>query len=204
MVDVLNERDLLQGNLFLFPDGQSGINLIKLHGSLDVFAFREGLDLCRLRPCGTGIKNRLETLRVINTDIGLAITPAARPLNEIAALDDDGVTQFLRRSLLAGANKFDRRFHQTLPHAMLDIFRNKLKMVAKLYIIGYSFSDKHIDEIIVHWLSESHEKALIIVDPFRTSLPEKYTHLASQVQIIKSTAGEFFAQYRLKPMTRRG
>jgi hypothetical protein len=110
--DVLNERDLTENNLFLFGEGESGINLLKIHGSLDVFAFREGLDLCRLRPSGPGIKSRLETLRVINTRIGFAMPPGARPLNEIAALDEDGVIQFLRRSLLAGANKFNRRFHR--------------------------------------------------------------------------------------------
>ena len=47
----------------------------------------------------------------------------ARVVNELMYTDPAGEGQFLRRSLLAGAQKFNPRFSQTLPQKMLDIFR---------------------------------------------------------------------------------
>jgi hypothetical protein len=84
---------------------------------------------------------------------------------------------------------------------MLDVLRSKLKMVTKLYIIGYSFGDEHIDEIIVAWLVENRNNSIVIVDPFRNDPPDKYARLNTQVQIIKSTTSTFFMQYRSDPMT---
>ena len=64
-----------------------------------------------------------------------------RPTNEIAYEDKNGILQFLRRSLLAGAFKFDSRHSQVLPLRLLEHFRSNLNYVDVLICIGYGFGD---------------------------------------------------------------
>ncbi len=54
LADVLCEEDLNNVRLHLFGPGEPGINLLRLHGALDIFSFRDGRDLCRLRPVSPG------------------------------------------------------------------------------------------------------------------------------------------------------
>ena len=133
LADVLSEEDLNSGKLHLFKPGETGMNLIRLHGALDIFTFRDGLDLCRVRPAGSELNGTLAALRVVNEEIGYwDRSGKARVVNELPYTDEAGQEQFLRRTLLAGAQKFDKRFSQTLPQKMLDIFRSYINYVQKL------------------------------------------------------------------------
>jgi hypothetical protein len=202
VADVLSEEDLEKGNLHVFGPGEAGINLIRLHGALDIFAFRDGLDLCRLRPTNAQLDGVLSPLRVVNEEIGYwDRSGKARVVNELPYTDEMGVEQFLRRTLLAGAQKFDKRFSQTLPQKMLEIFRSCIHYVEKLYVIGYSFGDAHIDLVLRNWLEFSGNRSMVIVDPGRKNVPAHLAHLALQIEIKNQTAGQFFRDYREKPMT---
>lgn len=101
--EILPENYLNRGDLHLFRNGEFGINLIRLHGALDIFAFRDGLDLCRLLPIDSQPGRELTALRLVNEEIGYwDRSGKAHVLNEIAYTDESGQMQFLRRSLLAG------------------------------------------------------------------------------------------------------
>ena len=200
--EILPENDLNRGELHLFRHGEFGINLLTLHGALDIFAFRDGLDLCRLLPTDSQPGGKLAALRLVNEEIGYWDRGGnAHVLNEIAYTDESGQMQFLRRSLLAGAQKFDKRFSQTVPQKMLDIFRSYINYVQRLYVVGYSFGDAHIDLVIRNWLEFSGTRSMIIVDPRREVLPPQLAHLAPQIEIKLRTAGQFFEEYREEPMT---
>jgi hypothetical protein len=202
LADVLSEEELNRSNLHLFKPGEADINLVRLHGALDIFTFRDGLDLCRLRPIGSEIDGVLAALRTANDEIGYWDRGGkARVVNELPYSDETGQEQFLRRTLLAGAHKFSQRFSQTLPQKMLDIFRSYVNSVQRLYIVGYSFGDAHIDLVIRNWLEFSGERSIVIVDPSRESVPPQLAHLALQIEIRPQTAGHFFSGYRAEPMT---
>jgi hypothetical protein len=64
LADILAEGDLNRGN------GQEGVNLLRLHGALDSFAFRDGLDLCRLGPDSPDPRGYLKVLQLVNEQIG--------------------------------------------------------------------------------------------------------------------------------------
>ena len=115
----------------------------------------------------------------------------ARVINEIAYTDESGQEQFLQRTLLAGAQKFNKRFSQRLPQKVLDIFRSHINYVQKLYVVGYSFGDAHIDLVLRNWLEFSGERSAVIVDPGRRSIPAHLAHLALQIEIKNQTAGHF-------------
>lgn len=200
--DILSEKDLASGNLDLFRHGQRGINLLKLHGALDVFAFREGLDLCRLRRSGPGMDGILEPLRIVNRDVAPWLNHAdGRVVNNIMYVDSDDEIQFLRRSLLAGAHKFDKRHSQTVPQAMLEIFRSQINHVRHLYAVGYAFGDPHVDLVLREWLERLSERRLFVVDPYRTQMPGHFAHLLPQISIEQCTAAQFFASFRKEPLS---
>lgn len=201
--DVLSEKDLNDGNLHLFSAGEPGINLIKVHGALDMFAMRDGLDICRLQPVSEGLNGPLKALEIVNEEIAYWYAgQRVRPTYEIAYADVSGEMQFLRRTLLAGAQKFNQRFPQTIPPAILKIFRTHINFVQALYVIGYSFGDAHVDLILREWLEFSGARSMVIVDPSRGQLPTHLGHLAMQIEIVQRTASDFFAQYRKTSMGR--
>jgi hypothetical protein len=188
--------DQLDKGGMLFPQhGASGINLLKIHGALDVFTFRDGKDLLRLLPTESSVVGVLDTLRSANEEL-IYVHPAApgRPqkiTNEIAYADEQGEMQFLRRSLLAGAFKFDRRSSQVLPMQFLDHFRSYINHVTSLVCIGYGFGDNHINQVIRGWLEFSGDRRLEIVGPKAESIPPSLLHLAAQITLTNSTATDY-------------
>ena len=153
--EVLPEDTLKKRGLPFFNKGQTGINLLKVHGSLDVFTFCDGKDVLKLVPDGEGIRGVLSSLRVANQELryveprwpGGSIT--AR--NEIIYADESGEMQFLRRSLLVGAHKFDQNHSQVIPNEMLGYFSTNLNYLTTLACIGYGFGDQHINQVVREW-----------------------------------------------------
>jgi hypothetical protein len=203
VADVLAEDDLAQNNLHFLQQGERGINLLKLHGSLDTFAFRDRKDLCRLRPVPGAKFGRLEALRVANEELGFWTHGRRFRLpNEIVYTVSPGEPGFLRRTLLAGAQKFSKRYDQTLPHRMLELFSFRITTMNEIYIIGYSFGDHHVDRILREWLELLGHRRMIIVDPHRSNIPPHFGHLAPQISVRSKHATDFFAEYRHPPLTK--
>lgn len=185
----------LEKSLAFFPHGSSGINLLKVHGALDVFTFQGGKDLLRLLPTEAGVAGVIGALRAANEELVFVDPRLPRPAkvtNEIAYADDDGEMQFLRRSLLAGAFKFDSRQSQVLPMVFLKHFRSYLNHVATLVCIGYGFGDAHINQAIRRWLEFSAERRLEIVGPEAKSVPASLLHLSPQIVLTASGATDYF------------
>ena len=196
--EVLPEDVLKRLGLPFFNTGQTGINLLKVHGSLDLFAFRDGRDVLKLIPDGDGIQGVMSSLRIANEELryvepgwpGGAITTR----NEIIYADESGEMQFLRRSLLAGAYKFDSRHSQVIPNELLGYFRTNLNYLTTLVCIGYGFGDHHINQVIRDWLEFSSERNLTIVDPKATHIPNGLLHLAPQVDLVASDCTDYLDQ----------
>ena len=196
--EVLAEDVLKKQGLLFFDKGQTGINLHKIHGSLDVFTFRDGRDVLKLLPDGEGIQGVLSSLRIANQELryveptwpgGVITAP-----NEIIYADESGEMQFLRRSHLAGAYKFDQRHYQVLPNEMLSYFRSNLNHLTTLVCIGYSFGDHHINQVIRDWLEFRCDRHLTIVDPRASQIPNEFLHLAPQVDIVPFECTDFLDQ----------
>ena len=102
--------------------------------------------------------------------------------------------QFLRRSLLAGAYKFDPRHSQVIPNELLNYFSTYLNYLTTLVCIGYGFGDQHINQVIRDWLEFSSERHLTIVDPKVTHVPKEFLHLAPQVDLVASDCTDYLDQ----------
>ena len=196
--EVLAEDVLKKRGLPFFTRGQTGINLLKAHGSLDVFTFRDGRDVLKVLPDGEGIQGVLSSLRISNQELryvepdwpgGVIATH-----NEIIYADKFGEMQFLRRSLLGGAYKFDQRHYQVIPNEMLEYFKSNLNHLTTLVCIGYGFGDHHINQVVRDWLEFSCERHLTIVDPRASRIPNEFLHFALQVEVVSSDCTDYLDQ----------
>jgi hypothetical protein len=193
--EVLKMEELEQGAMHFSSVPAKSINLLKIHGALDVFTFNDGKDLLKLIPNETGFESVTSTLRAANEEL-VYIDPLmaggkVRAVNEIAYADDRGEMQFLRRTLLAGAHKFDGSRQQVLPESLLEHFRRNINFVEKLVCIGYGFGDIHINQVIRGWLELSAKRSLEIVSPQVKEVPSFLLHVAPQVLLVESGATDY-------------
>lgn len=190
--EVLSKQTLDSGGMNFLRIGQTGINLLKVHGALDVFTFRDGEDLLRLLPDELSPAGVIAMLKAANEELLYAAPghPAGKvwTTNEIAYADEEGEMQFLRRSLLAGAFKFDKRGSQVLPLRLLEHFRSNLNFVSTLICMGYGFGDIHINTILKEWLEFHADRRLEIVNPNAGGVPPFLLHVSPQVTVTKATA----------------
>lgn len=192
---VLRRQQIAQGQLDFFGVGHYGINLLKIHGSLDEFAFNDAQDMLKLAPIGDGVRGVLTTLQIANEQVryvdprlprGYATTP-----NEIIYRDTDGDMQFLRRTPLGGVFKFQHQSHQILPYEVLQRFDTYLNYVTRLVCIGYGFGDHHVNQSIRNWLERSDDRNITIVDPLCSGVPGFLLHLFHQIEIRNVDATQY-------------
>lgn len=193
--EILEMSELESGAMHFAASSEMCINLLKIHGALDVFTFNDGKDLLRFLPNEQTVESVMSMLRSVNEEL-VYVDPRmlggkVHSINEIAYADDNGEMQFLRRTLLAGAHKFDGSGRQVLPENMLKYFSNHINSVDKLICIGYGFGDLHINRIICNWLEFSSERSLDIVSPQAKEIPPFLLHLAPQVQLVESGATDY-------------
>jgi hypothetical protein len=63
-VETLSEADLEAGHLNFIGRGRKGINLLKIHGALDVFTYNDGKDVMRLAPLATSCGDVIDALKI--------------------------------------------------------------------------------------------------------------------------------------------
>jgi|AntAceMinimDraft_16_1070373.scaffolds.fasta_scaffold27949_2 hypothetical protein len=98
---------------------------------------------------------------------------------------------------------------------ILSEFRKKLQNAQIFVVIGYSFHDKYINNLLIQQLSQPTSKKMMIVDPDLKMSPKEFTEKLENIQnnksindvinfkklnpakleILKSTAKEFFKDY---------
>ena len=180
-----------------FKTGEEGINLVKIHGSLDVFSIRDGKDFLKLIPTSVGVEGVIDALLIANKNLRPNWPEVTvRATNEIMCADQFGEIQFLRRTPLAGAFKFQEGHSQVIPQQFLTNFEGSLNHLSKLICIGYSFCDYHVNDAIRAWLELRGERSLVIVDPHRSQIPQPFLHLAPQTEVVTGkTATDYLDEY---------
>lgn len=182
----ISRAEINQNKYDFFQNSEYGINLIKLHGALDIFSQGDELNYIKLEPDEASAHGYTNALYRANNN--LRYSPYAACTNEITYADDAGEMQFLRRTLLSGAHKFTGKISQLAPPEFLGLFKSYINYASELICVGYGFGDSHIDSIIRDWLSFSVERRLTIVNPAFSKIDDIaniYLHLSDQVEFIQ-------------------
>jgi hypothetical protein len=189
----LSREDINNNRYNFFIHGEAGINLVKMHGSLDIFAHGDEISYLKACPETLEPKNFPALISQINTiNRKLVIKQQVVCTNESIFLDESNNIQFLRNTLLSGAHKFSKNTPQLAPLEFLPIFQANINFASELICIGYSFGDKHIDDPLIEWLAFSKDRSLLIVNPGINGCPTKFNHMHDQVKCMGIGASEFF------------
>lgn len=84
--------------------------------------------------------------------------------------------------------------------SLLDAFRRNLENVESILVIGYSFSDDHINEYFRNWINSNPNNVLTIINPFYHSLDNAFVNELNKLKrdriiILKQTASEGILAY---------
>lgn len=173
-----------------FRSNESGINLLKIHGSLDIF----GYDDLRRYLCVIPEKNTLhDYLYTLNQLLEIHPTGLPTMINELVMFDKNKETQFLRKSLLSGVYKFKNQQTQIISLKILDLFKSSLNYIDELIIIGYGFGDIHINLILKKWLESTSRRSIIIINPYTNEIPNFMRHLSIQITTRRTHSAEYFS-----------
>lgn len=192
---VITLNQLESGNLDVFYEREKGINLIKLHGSLDIFAAEDKSLFLKVYGDAKYVgSNYAEIRKVENRNIEISERDGIRTTNELYVHDSLGELQFLRRSLLSGAHKFQGEFDQIVPISLLSFFKKQLLNTSHLTVIGYSFGDSHINEVLKEWLSDE-SRVMEVYDPFIKSIPEGFESHSKQFKKVNGSLTDYFMTF---------
>jgi hypothetical protein len=172
-----SDAELITGNelrrsgwRFLGP-GEQGVNLMKIHGGLEIFVMDEGRDLVRLvQMCWPAfgpvrlLQAGIEQLSGISSEVPGATEATRRLICE----DDRGQRHTLDRSLVAGAHKLDEQLTGAHAQSLLESFRNEITGLSSLLCIGYSFGDDHIKNERGVQLPNRLERQVCVLTPRET------------------------------------
>lgn len=192
--ETLTDAELASGQLPFFKTGWPGINLLKLHGALDIFVHGDGRDLIRLKPEDQTFDAIIDALQIANEgllDPGLASSLVPDPLalaNKIPYIDGDGQPQVLGRTLLASAARLTDPYPPLMQRRLLEYFRASLAQAGRLVAIGYSMGDADINDILADWVASSSARQLEIVAPGITQVPTFLRSFSAQVELTPASA----------------
>lgn len=161
------EKDI--NNLHYF-NSRKGINMLKIHGGLNEYFQgddKSGRNRLILSPNTSS--NSMEYLSQI---VGFIHTPhyymndsAVRLGSEICFSDADGKMQFMQPSILTGSKKYSPTLSSKVREEKIELFSTALEKIDELYIVGYSFGDKHINNRIVHAMHLNPQMKVVIINP---------------------------------------
>lgn len=194
---VVTKEELQQHRLDFFDQSEYGVNLVKLHGSFDIFAIEDKGKY--LKSVGDGEFGSY--VRAVRNIERLSLEECkklgTREVNELFVNDDSGELQFLRRSLLSGGHKFSDKFEQIAPRELFEEFKTRIMSARELVVIGYGFGDEHVNVAFCDWLKMPGTK-LIVCDPYKPKIPDCLLSNADQIEIRSLGFTDFLLSFAIE------
>jgi len=186
-------RENMEKNQFSFFQKDPGINLIKLHGALDVFVEGDEKNYLKIINQGNDITGIIDDVsKILEGDA--STKEGVKCTNHITYYDEDNVLQFLRITIMSGKHKYSSRISHTMDDWFFKIYKGHINYIKNLYSIGYSFQDLHVNNVLYDWLTFSKERKLKIVNPHLSRIPNYFSHISDQIEIINLGFLEFLNQ----------
>jgi hypothetical protein len=199
--ELLTDADMASGRLGFFKAGWPGINLLKLHGALDVFTFGDGRDLIRLLPSEETFDAVIDALQIANEglldpNLVSSLVPDALAItNQIPYLDANQQPQVLGRTLLASAARLTDPYPQLMQRRWIEYFRASLAEIERLVAIGCSMTDAEVNEVVQEWLQSDAARRLEIVAPGIVQVPPLLQPLSAQIELTATSATIYWDRF---------
>lgn len=154
-----------------FLKGTPGFNLIKLHGGLSEFTYRDRSLLCNLRLNHPSSFHLAQSYFLYRQ---MAFYENGEPIvmgQDRAISDLFGEFDIISKSMLTGGRKYSGTSKVKEGEEKLQILDSVLAGLDEFTIIGYGFADEHINFRLSNAMLLNPKLRITIVDPYRTETP---------------------------------
>lgn len=105
------------------------------------------------------------------------------------------------KMMVIGKDKKDQMIKEPLLSWYYELFENALcQNETKLFVIGYSFMDEHINEVIANSMNDCNLQLYIILSTELEKLKERLDKLQYASLILKKSSNYFYHEYRLSKL----
>lgn len=105
------------------------------------------------------------------------------------------------KMMVIGKNKEDQIFKEPLLSWYFELFENALyQEETRLFVIGYSFMDEHINEVIANSMNDYDLQLYIILSTELEKLKQRLDKLQYASLILKKPSNYFYHEYRLSKL----
>lgn len=183
-----------------FIRGQRGINLVKLHGSLTEYVYKDHEKILnptlerKLSSELIGDFRKIQNMAYFNHGFPV---PSGK---ERAITGPNGELDLMSKAMLTGGRKYSTIAKIQKGEEKLAIFDDVLRQVDQLTIIGYGFGDQHVNHRIQNAMARRDELIVHVVDPQRSVLPDclKFFDYDSRVTSARCGAAHWLDYCRTK------
>lgn len=149
-----------------------GINLVKLHGGLSEFEYRDSTLFCNQTLQVSSSKELInEFKRIVNMAYYHNGSRERMGGSDRIITDSDGQLDIIKQAMLTGGAKYSVTTNKKAGEEKLDLFSDVLHQLDELHVIGYGFGDLHVNYRISNAMVMNSSLNLKIVDPVHR--PEK-------------------------------
>lgn len=174
-----------------FSPGEYGINLVKLHGSLDMFFTDNGHTLLKVKPDAQRLADYVADLVFVNqVNQALTLKQNGVVTNRSLYQDAQGKLQWLERSLIAGYQHLPQEQSACFPDAF-RLMEQVLPELEEVIVIGSRLENSVISGMLANWVSDSRRR-LLVVDPAHRDLPRALEESEGNIRPLRQGITEFF------------
>lgn len=178
-----------------FYHSMQGFNLIKLHGGLGEFTYKDKKLLCNLDITDKISSNELIEDFKKYKNMGYYTSEGKVPSGKDKVVTNNlGELDIIVKSMLTGGKKYSQTSNIKEGEEKLKIFDEKLLEIDELIIIGYGFGDEHINFRISNAMVKNDNLSLRIIDPYPIKTPSFLSQFDYDRRIKKAqcTANQWF------------
>jgi hypothetical protein len=155
-----------------FLSGKKGINLVKLHGGLTEYSYKDECMICNQNLNKATSKELISDFYKIQR---MAYYHQGRKVpdsKDRAITNASGELDLISKSMLTGGKKYSKTAKPKKGEEKLTAFDDLLGRIDELTIIGYGFGDKHVNFRIANAMARRENLSIRVIDPNLSKIPE--------------------------------
>jgi hypothetical protein len=150
-----------------------GINLVKLHGGLNEFEYKDKSLICNLNLDGLSVNEFIINFQKFNS-MGYYCNNKKVPHGgqDMIITNNDYELDIIRKSMLTGGTKYSSTSNIKEGEEKLKVFEDILSEINELTVIGYGFGDEHINFRLSNAMVLNKNLSIKIIEPLSINIPE--------------------------------
>lgn len=173
-----------------------GINLVKLHGGLNEFEYKDKSLMCNLDLNGLSVDEFVTNFQKFNS-MGYYYSDKKVPHGgqDMSITNNDYELDIIRKSMLTGGTKYSNTSNIKEGEEKLQVFESILSEINELTVIGYGFGDEHINFRLSNAMVLNKNLSIKIIEPLSIKIPEclKQFNYNQRIQNAMCTATQWIS-----------